>query len=282
MLRASDVRGDPKGFPLYDASQLYDLAFSYRDYRQETDALLAWYRRVRGQGAPASALELASGPAAHAIELSARGVRAAGLDLSPPMCEYARKKAAALELPLEVYTGDMHDFQIDRRFDLAILMLNSIMHVHTLDRFVAHLRAVAEHLHDGGVYVIEMPHPRDFLGRSARPIGVGVARPWRVRLGDLELQVTWGSQDDPYDPITQIFDARVEFRLWQGEREQVHVERCAMRDWTKTELEAATRISGVFEIAELHGAHTPDAPFDDSPESWRMIAVLRKIVRERA
>src|SRR5438552_15537407 len=106
---------------VYESAKLYDIAFNYRDFRQETDILAAWYRRARGGATLGSVLELASGPCAHALELASRGVRAAGIDLSSNMCDYAKKKAEALGLPLDVYTGDMVEFDLDRRFDLAVL-----------------------------------------------------------------------------------------------------------------------------------------------------------------
>ncbi len=47
----------------------------------ETDVLDAWFQRASGKSVLRSALELASGPCAHSLELSRRGVEAAGVDL---------------------------------------------------------------------------------------------------------------------------------------------------------------------------------------------------------
>jgi SAM-dependent methyltransferase len=266
---------------VYNLPLLYDIAFSFRDYRAEASVITDWFRRISGRDRVRSVLELASGPCAHALELVREGAVATGIDISEAMCTYARGKAASLGLPLEVACQDMTEFRLDRRFDLAILMLNSVGHLYTLDAFVRHLRSVARHLEPRGVYVIEMAHPNNFLGRSARPLGIGVARPWTVKQNDLEVTMTWGTPDDPYDAIAQIFDARVEIRAFDGKTEQSFVERCAMRDWTKTELEAAVQLSGDFRIAEVHGDFAVDAPFDESPESWRMIVVLERLSHDR-
>jgi len=257
---------------VYDKPLLYDIAFSYRDFRAEVDAAAAWFARVAGKAAPRAVLELASGPADHAIEWRGRGVEAAALDLSQAMCDYAAQKAELVGAPVEVICGNMIDFRVDRRFDLAMLMINSIAHLHTLDDLVSHLRSVAAHLEPQGVYVLEIQHPRDFVGRGARPSGV--SRPWRVDRYGLQVETKWGSPDDPYDPVRQIFDARVEIRATDGEREETIVERCLMRDWSFGELQAALRIEGSFELAEMHGDFAADVPFD--AESWRMIAVLKR------
>ncbi|HWV38747.1 MAG TPA: class I SAM-dependent methyltransferase [Vulgatibacter sp.] len=264
--RAPDASG------VYDKPLLYDIAFGYRDFRAEVDAVAAWCARVGGRPAPRAVLELASGPADHAIEWSRRGARVVALDLSQAMCDYARQKAELVGAPVEVIRGDMIDFRIDRRFDLAMLMINSIAHLHTLDDLVSHLRSVAAHLEPHGAYVLEIQHPRDFVGRSARP--TGVSKPWRVDRYGLRVETTWGSPADPYDPVRQLFDARVEIRASDGEREETIVERCLMRDWTLGELQAALRLEGSLELAEMHGDFEADAPFD--AESWRMIAVLRR------
>lgn len=261
---------------VYDASYLYDLAFSFRDYPGEVDLLTAWYRRARGQDQLQSVLELAAGPATHAIELARRGARATGLDLSPSMCAYAEQKAALAGVPLGVACANMVDFDLPERFDLALLLMTSGAHLYTLDELVTHLGTVARHLEPRGVYIIELPHPGDFLGRGDRPPGVGVGLPWTVVREGLELTTTWGRPSDPYDPLRQVFTASVELRAREGGREQVLREQVPMRDWTYTELLAAIRLSAVFEVVETHGDYGLDAPFDATPASWRMILVLRR------
>jgi SAM-dependent methyltransferase len=257
---------------IYEKPFLYDLAFGYRDFRKEADLLAAWFRRASGREGPDSVIELAAGPAEHAAEFASRGAQAAALDLSPAMCAYARKKAAARGVEVEVRCGDMTEFSIARKFDLALLMISSTAHIYTLDAFVRHLRCVGAHLRPRGVYILEMPHPGDFL-RSQKARAGSV---WTMKQDSIEIEVRWGSPDDPYDPIAQILEARVELRVRDGTHEEVHVDRCRMRDWTASEFEAVVRLSGCFEIAERHGDWALDAPFDDSPASWRMLSVLRR------
>jgi len=261
---------------VYDKPLLYDIAFSYRDYAAEVDALCAWYARVSGAGStPATFLELAAGPADHAIEMARRGTAATALDLAPAMCAYARDKSALMGAPIDVACADMIDFDLGRRFALAALMINSVAHVYTLDDFVRHLRSVARHLEERGAYVLEVQHPADFVGRGPRP--TGTSQPWIVERYGLEVRTRWGTPEDPYDPLRQVFDAHVELRVRGPEGEETLHERVPMRDWTRTELEAGIRLSGAFELAEIHGALSADVPFDTSPESWRMVLVLRKI-----
>ena len=54
--------------------------------------------------------------------------------------------------------------------------------------------------------------------------------------------------------------------------EQVLPQRC----WTATELDAAVRLSGCFEVAARYGSVEPDIPFDLAEGAWRMVYVLRR------
>jgi SAM-dependent methyltransferase len=249
---------------------IYDVAFSYRDVSAEVDLLLAWATRVSGQS-PRSALELAAGPADHAIAMARRHLHCAAIDRSSAMCSYARQRAAEQAVVLRVHQADMVDFSIGERFDLACTMLSSLMFIYTLDHLVQHLRCVARHLEPGGVYIIEMPHPADFLTGRGR-----TSPPWSAARDGLEVEVRWGRPDDPYAPLTQTLDALVEYRVRRGDQVELFRERTRMREWLASEFEAAVLLSGAFETVERHGAFELDAPLDSSEASWRMIQVLRR------
>jgi hypothetical protein len=52
---------------VFDAVDAYEIAFGYRDIPAEVDLLTVWSRR-HGPGRPDRVLELAAGPADHALE----------------------------------------------------------------------------------------------------------------------------------------------------------------------------------------------------------------------
>src|SRR5262245_50535841 len=170
---------------VYAEAELYELAFSYRDIAAETDVLEAWYRRTSGKNRIGTALELAAGPGQHAIELARRGAETFALDISPSMCALADRRAKEAGVIIGTVCGDMIDFELGRRFDLALTMINSVAHIYTLDNLVRHLKSVARHLTPQGAYVVEFQHPKDFVGRGAKKTAVG--EPWTVRRGELEV-----------------------------------------------------------------------------------------------
>ncbi|MFI0356484.1 class I SAM-dependent methyltransferase [Actinomadura sp. 9N407] len=267
---------------VYDDPWAYELACSFREVSPEVDVLLGWCERHRSSpGGIATVLELAAGPAEHAREFARRGVAATALDVHPAMCAYAAKRAGEAGVALEVVQEDMTAFALGRRFDLVVTMLDSTSHLMTLDAFTAHLDRAAEHLADGGLYIVEMSHPRDRLG--AEP---SVSTAWTVERADARATVRWGEPSDLMDPVTQISADHVTMVIEElgeggagGEGGPSGASRL-LRDvvpyrfWSATELDAAVRLSGALEPVARYGDFGEVAVTD--PAAWRMITVLRR------
>jgi SAM-dependent methyltransferase len=257
---------------IYDNPWAYELACEFRNVPGEVDTLLGWSGRF-GRPLVRSVLELAAGPAEHSREFARRGIAATALDLNPAMCAYAADQAKDSGLDLAVVQADMTDFELGRRFDLVVTMLDSTAHLMTLDAFVAHLDRAAAHLADGGVYILEMSHPADRLTDDDR-----VSTRWTFDHDDVRGSVEWGAPEDRIDPVTQIIDEHVTITIEQGDEVKVVQGVVPYRFWTATEVEAATRLSGTLQIAARFGDFaapgTEDVPLD-ATDAWRMITVFR-------
>ena len=108
------------------------------------------------------ALELAIGTGRIAVPLAERGVRVAGIDLSPDMVAELRKKTD--EIPVEV--GDMSATRVDGTFSLVYVVFNSINNVTSQDGQVDVFANAAAHLEPGGCFVVEVGVP------NTRPLEV--------------------------------------------------------------------------------------------------------------
>jgi SAM-dependent methyltransferase len=269
---------------IYDEPELYQLACAYRDVTAEASAVLSWCDKhyqthpLAQTSRPAglrqqvnSVLELAAGPAEHARELARRGLRATALDWSPAMCAYAAAQAEAAGLDLDVVEADMRDFNIPNHFDLAITMLNSLCHLFTLDDLLAHLTAVAAHLVRGGLYVVELAHPADYLDPVPR-----TSSEWIVEQGGVRAEVRWGGPEDRIDPVSQITREHMSItaRAADGTVRAVS-DVVPNRFWTATEMTAAVRLAGGLEVAASYGDFDDTTTLDD-PAAWRMILILRR------
>jgi SAM-dependent methyltransferase len=255
---------------VYRQARLYDIAFSFRDIAAECDALASLCRAHRG-AAPAAVLELAAGPARHAREFLRRGAQATALDLAPEMAAYARAQAAAEGRALDAVAADMTGFALPGRYDLALLVMDSASHLLDNDAVLRHLDAVARHLVPGGLYLLEMTHPRD-----AFRVGQSTGTEWTVEQDGVRVTTRWGRPDDPFDPVRQLDTVHVTLD-WQGPDGQGQItETVTQRRFTALEFDALVRASGAFEIVEWRGSLLPDIPFDDAPAAWRMVPVLRR------
>jgi SAM-dependent methyltransferase len=109
---------------------------------------------LAGDGA---ALELAIGTGRIALPLAQRGVRVAGIDLSPDMVAQLRKKPGGDEIPVAI--GDYATTRVDGTFSLVYLVFNGINNQTTLEAQVASFENAAAHLEQGGCFLIEVGIP---------------------------------------------------------------------------------------------------------------------------
>jgi SAM-dependent methyltransferase len=299
---AARLRHDCGVSGIYDEPELYELACAYRDIPAEVTALQSWCAAHFAGGADGvrSVLELAAGPAEHARELAARGLRATALDWSAAMCGYAAGRAKTAGVTLEVVEADMRDFRLTgpdggrALFDAAVIMLNSACHLFTLDDLVRHLAAVREHLVEGGLYIVELAHPADFFAADPR-----TSSDWTVEAADgMRAEVHWGGRGDVIDPLTQVTNEHMTISATSADGTIRTVSDVVPnRFWTLTEFTAAVALSnlvvpanpvaptspvalaasaaGGLELVASYGDFDDSTPLE-SPTAWRMILVLRR------
>ncbi|MCE1246848.1 MAG: class I SAM-dependent methyltransferase [Firmicutes bacterium] len=256
---------------IYNKPLYYEILFSYRDFSAEVDFLTAVFGKHAGRELK-SVVELACGPGDHALEFAQRGIRAVGIDISGEMVEYAAQRADEAGSSAVFIRGDMLDFSLDKPVDSALLMISSIGYILNGDDFVRHLKAVAKNLTEGGIYFIEAPHPSSIIGNEPR-----TQNNWVMNRDGVEVEMTWGFPEDYTDPITQITDTSVLVKVCDNGENFEFSDKAPQREYTYQEIKALVRLSGVFEIAEVYGGFDMAQPFDNSPKSWRMNLVLRKM-----
>jgi Methyltransferase domain len=254
---------------VYDVAEAYALAFSYRDIPAEVDALLGWASLLTARPM-ASVLELAAGPAEHAREFAGRGLRATALDLSHAMTDYASAQAELIGVPLRVVTADMCDFAIEERFDLAIMMVDSIAHVLDTASLDAHFRCVAAHLNDSGCYIIEASHPNDSLG------GQALTQTAWTQTGEGEsVSMRWGEPGDTTDPNSGVTSVTVTITHHEDGQDPVVIRDVVPEHaWSREAIADSVARAGGLEIRAWYGSFAGVALDDDA--AWRMIAILQR------
>jgi SAM-dependent methyltransferase len=140
---------------------LYDLDLT--DEQADLDLYLAL-----AAGSAGPVLELAAGTGRICVPLAGAGHDVTGVDRDPDMLARARAAwADATRRPgrgsLELVQADITTLELDRRFGLVLLALNSLLLLGGRDAQLAALRVMARHLAPGGQAVIDvwLPTPDD-------------------------------------------------------------------------------------------------------------------------
>ncbi len=253
---------------LYQRAVLYDIVFN-RDVSREVDFVAEAYRHFTGADMR-SLLEVACGPGYHARHFARHGGRAVGLDLQPEMIAFAEEKAAAEGVHAAWSAGDMRDFRLATPVDAAMCPFDGIDALLTNADLIHHFRCIADNLTPGGLYVLEITHPRDCGFHD-----YGSFRYHGARDG-VSVEIVWATNHPTADIVRGV--ARVELEIHVDDHGQHTVIRdvAEERFLLPQEIELLAQLAGTLRVAGWYGDYDLGQPLDSSPASRRMIAVLQK------
>ncbi|MCY4609979.1 MAG: class I SAM-dependent methyltransferase [bacterium] len=256
---------------LYERAKVYDIAFSYRDIVAECEFIL---RVCEHAGLNVSSIvDLGSGTGAHALEMAGRGMEVTAIDRMEQMLQHLLEEAGGRDYVVRTVNGDMREFAIEREVDCAISMLGTVSHLLSNEDMYAHLSCVARSLRPGGVYLLEMVHPRDVFSK-----GSSTESRWKVTKGDTTVTVEWGQDGDEFDAVSEIEEVSTcvtATRSGKGEVEIIE-DVVKQRRYSFQCLRALVQQVDELRIIGCYGAFDLGVPLSDSAEAWRMIPVLQK------
>ncbi len=133
------------------SAHLYDLIYSqFKDYEAEATFIHALIQKWR-PGAT-TILDVGCGTGEHAVRLSRDyGYQIAGIDLEPAFIEIARQKLPSVDF----IVADMTDFDLGKRFDVALCLFSAIGYAETMPKLKAALTCFYSHLMPAGVVIVE-------------------------------------------------------------------------------------------------------------------------------
>lgn len=109
--------------------------------------------RLAGLAGDGPVLELGVGTGRLAIPLAARGLRVAGVDISPAMLARLADKPGGERV--HTVEGDFAELSLQERYRLVVVAADTFFMLTTQERQVRCFASVARHLTPGGVFVIE-------------------------------------------------------------------------------------------------------------------------------
>ncbi|MCE1188953.1 MAG: class I SAM-dependent methyltransferase [Ignavibacteria bacterium] len=258
----------------YKLAEAYDIAFSDRNFEDECNYYEWCYNNIgkpRKRVKTRSFMELACGPANHSRVFARRGWKTSALDLSEAMLEYAADKDSALNVKTKYFCMDMVRFQTGEKYDLMVTPLESISHILTNDDIITHLNHAADHLHEGGVYIIESTHPRFFFPDDE-------PNSWSIKHGNKRIEVLFGNPDDAYNTVTHVWDVSTGIKVFEKGKLVTNVETISKHRWyLNQEMLLFIQLVNRFSDCKIFGNYRiPPDPIDDTENCDSLIVVLRK------
>jgi ubiquinone/menaquinone biosynthesis C-methylase UbiE len=148
----------------------YDLMYSWKSYRNETDRILSLVRRHKTSRGK-DLLDVGCGTGGH-LKFLQQYFHVIGTDASESMLNIARKKFPGLTFLRQ----DMASLNVGRRFDVIVCLFAAIAYTRTYANLKRTLAKFSEHLVEGGVVIIDpFVHPSLFKPRHIE--GLYVDRP---------------------------------------------------------------------------------------------------------
>ena len=194
---------EPLQTNLYDHPRYYDLVFG-SDWAAEFHFLKACFEK-HATGEVTKLFEPACGTGRLMFRLAKAGYDVAGCDLNEKAVDFCNARLKRHQLPETAFVGDMADFNLGRTVDAAFNTINSFRHLGTQKGAESHLKCVADHLREGGIYVLGLhltPEDDDWYGEEE----------WSARRGNLSIiSQMWTEafdRDERMETLGMSFDVR--------------------------------------------------------------------------
>jgi len=196
-------------------------------------------------------LDVACGAGRHTIELSKRGYRVTGFDLSAPLLAEARKAARNAGVKPTFVRGDMRRLPYRNAFDAAISMFTSFGYFDRPAEDSQVLRGIARALRPRGKFLMELFNRDSLVARLP-------SQSWQAR--DDSTVVL---EDASFDLLRGRFETRQIIIDKKGTREFT----ASVRAYTLAELKEMLDAAGLFVHRVLGGLDL--SPY--TARSWRLV-----------
>ena len=194
-----------------------------------------------------------------------------GIDVQPEMVAYVQEEARKTGVAVAVAVDDLRGLTVQGAHDVAYCFMDTFRFLLTNEEILQHLRAVAQLLAPGGLYLLDFWVPRQW-----ELIGSEVHQ-WEQQDGETTVRVFYLQYPDSIDPIHQTFDDELVFEVQQdGETTEIRGGPTRTRLLLPQEFRMIVEASGVFDLLSFHGEFDLAKPLDHESLSWRMISVLKK------
>jgi len=206
---------------------------------------------------PRKYLDVCCGTGTCAEQLAAVGNAVAGIDLSAPMIEEARRKAELAGLQIRYEAMDAASFDLGESFEAAYSFFDSFNYITDLGRLGSAFKRVAAHLDPGGSFIFDL----------------NTAYAFEKKMFDQEdtrkktaVQYKWVGD---YDATSRVIHVHMTFWVDGKEFREVHIQR-AHREEEVIDLLLAANFTDIV----VYDAYTLEPP---RKKSDRVHVACRKL-----
>jgi hypothetical protein len=232
--------------------------------------LLDVYHRQSGD-LPTSALVLGAFSVDYSRFLAARGLQVIGLESDPLLLEHARRIEESNDRRVDWQLAEFDRFSIANSMDMVLCMRDRVSQLLNNDDLIRHFNSVANALNPSGLYVLELPHPRD------NPLVDTTPRFTNVVKDGLAIEHSWPVGTIEIDHIRGIVSGSDELKVEQNGQFYEEQSAVARRVFTPQELHLLAIQSSSLRVVGFYGGFDIAQELNDSNTSKRMIAVLQKV-----
>lgn len=247
-------------------AQYYDLVYEpVYDYKKECDNIEGMFSR-HCERRPSTIMDIGCGTGSHALELTRRGYKVAGIDISSTMIENARRKAQEAGLRVDFAVQDMTRVEFGERLDAAICMFGGFGYLKFPNEVEMLLGRLKEVLREGGTFVFE------FWNREMSEKGF---KNWLKRESDGTTLIRLS--EGIFDGDSRTIRLSMDFYILKGaEVLESFREEHSLRCYDVSEIADALSRSGF----ELNATYNKDIVTqrvsEGEPSSFNVIAVARR------
>ena len=120
---------------------------------------LQFYKRWLPKNKDARILELCCGTGRLTLPIAKEGYDISGVDYTASMLEQAKIKASQEGLAIEFIEADIRTLDLPEKYDLVFIPFNSIHHLYKKEDLFRALKAVKNHLKEGGLFLLDCFNP---------------------------------------------------------------------------------------------------------------------------
>jgi SAM-dependent methyltransferase len=187
---------------------------------------------------PDTVLDLACGTGSVSRLLARKGYHVVGVDGSPGMIDEARR--ITRDPTVEYVCQRMEQLSLDRGFDLAVSLFDSLNYLTDPADLARCFFQVARHLESGGLFIFDMNGVYAFEADLFTQESYGKDRP---------IEYSWRSR---YDPLTRICTVDMEFTVHRGDLKEEFREVHVQRAYDVEEVNSMLRSAGLEPLADYH------------------------------